>query len=226
MSNHLGMIKSIKALETKYEDGEAGQYLCIEYGKELLTDKKFIERLFNKSETTVDAYIRDGIPLSDYTHNKKKFFVLDKVLSWAINSFEEVTDGNFIKKKKKSNEDNKIDPNDWTGRKLKADAEKTEEQALSERLKRKKLEGELVDKEDIDKSMTEIGAIYIGNYRDDLKLLPVALANKSSDEISEFLDRHYEGRIKDMWKIANTAIKIDNEKIFDKIKEYIDEDKK
>jgi phage terminase Nu1 subunit (DNA packaging protein) len=226
MSNHTEMLKSIVSLETKYdEEKEAKQYLCVEFGGELLADKKFIERVLNKSDATIDAYIKDGIPKSKYSHNKKNFFKLDEVLVWAVNSFEEVSDGNFIKKKKKLKED-EIDPNDWTGRKLKADAEKTEEQALSERLKRKSLEGTLVDKDDIDKSMTEIGAIYLANYRDDLKLLPVALANKSSDEITEFLDRHYEGRIEDMWKIANTAIKIENEKIFDKIKEYIGEEEK
>jgi len=220
MNNNLTLLTSQKKLEQKYPDVKFDNWSIIEADGKLLADQPLLSKLIGKGKTQVNDYAREGMPKSRMKEANKSFFPLTDVLFWFIDTMESVENGKFLRKA--SSEEFTPEANDWKRRKEKADAEKTEEQAKVEKLKRKQLEGKLVDKDDIDKAMTETGAIYVANYRDDLKLLPVALANKSPDEISEFLDKHYNSRIEDMSKIANTAIKIDNKKVFDLLEEELE----
>lgn len=217
--------KRLNSIRKNYPDALVDAVEVIEVNGKKLYGRKQIAEILDLSDRRVREYSEAGLPKSDYSLKSYTLYDLREVVDWVLLNIK-----TSISKRKKERDadfdDTEVDPdaNDWRGRKEKADAEKTEEQAKIERLKRQQLEGSLVDKDDIDKAMTETGAVYLSDYRDDLKLLPVALANKSADEIAKFLDKHYESRVQNMWRLANTSIQIEEITIFDKLKEFLEDE--
>ena len=62
--------------------------------------------------------------------------------------------------------------------------------------------GKLVPAERLDYGMAELAVIQIGQYQSDKRTLPHQLENKSSDEIKDILDNHYQSRVEEIIKIA------------------------
>ena len=88
-------------------------------------------------------------------------------------------------------------------RKLKADADKAEQSAQIEKLKRLELENNLISSENVKRAQIEQAVIYITNYQNDKKLLPTKLVGMSKNEIRKTLDTHYEKRVKDLNKLID-----------------------
>lgn len=172
-------------------------------------------RLSNILGVTVDTikdYENKGMPRSKYSLKTFILYDLKECIDWILLNI----DSKRTKRKNKATSlPDTINENDWKTRKERADALKTEESAEIEKIKKKELLKELVKVEDTDKAMAELGAIFVSNYRNDLKLLPVLLSKKEQRDIKNILDKHYEDRIDNMEKIVNKTISINSISIYD-----------
>lgn len=78
-----------------------------------------------------------------------------------------------------------------------------EEQATILTLKRKNLEGQLVEAEDLDKAMAEQAILHKTDKINDEKVLPTLLEMKPASEISKILYQHNQERLAHFDKIIN-----------------------
>ena len=85
-----------------------------------------------------------------------------------------------------------------TARKVKADADRAVEDALSARLKRQQLEGSLIESDTLDIAQAEMAVVYSTLYQNDKRTFPVQLLGKDSAEIRSYLDDHYANRMEDL----------------------------
>lgn len=100
-------------------------------------------------------------------------------------------------------------------RKIIADADRAEEQAKSEALKRKQLEGSLIEADTLDIAQAEMAVVYNALYQNDKKTFPVQLFGKSSAEIREYLDDHYANRMDDLHTLIDKEFPNCQETLYD-----------
>jgi hypothetical protein len=78
-----------------------------------------------------------------------------------------------------------------------------EERATMDTLKRKALDGQLVEAEDLDKAMAEQAILHKTDKINDEKVLPTLLEMKSAGDIASILYEHNQERLAHFDKIIN-----------------------
>lgn len=199
--------KRTEKLQKQFPNDNIDELSLVVANGRFQVNRQQLMMVLDVSDTMLVKYEQMGMPRSDFTKSNYVLYDLTEAISWYIANID-------IKKSKKSKDIQVIDEeleNDWTYRKARADALKTEQQALAEELKVKELKKELVRKEDTDKAMADLASTMGAMYRNDLKALPVLLENKQHIDIKKELDRHYKDRMEDMHKILSVEIAEDCE---------------
>lgn len=167
-------------------------------GRRVLSRSELIEK-WGVDARTISRYIEAGMPMWSESRPHFQIFFLDEVEKWR--------DINIERKGPKATVPrvNEALPEEEShqGRKVKADADKAVEDAMIAQLKRKQLEGSLIDSETLDLAQAEQAVIYQTLYVNDKKILPVQLESKTASEIRQFLDIHYANRMSDLDKFVN-----------------------
>lgn len=101
------------------------------------------------------------------------------------------------------NPNSKVGDANYALREMIAKTTSAEEQATILTLKRKNLEGQLVEAEDLDKAMAEQAILHKTDKINDEKVLPTLLEMKSASEISKILYEHNQERLSHFDKIIN-----------------------
>lgn len=189
----------------------------------IVTRKQTMD-ILGLSKSGLIKYESKGLKRSAFSSRSQALYDLKYLINWVV----ENVDYKFSNKKrattKRATEEEELG-DDWDLRKKRADALKTEAQASKEELLLEELDGVLVKKDEIDKSMADLGATMGGFYRNDLKSLPVLLENKSQFEIQKILDEHYRNRMYDMRTVISKELgNVDDEDLdyaLDKLYEWM-----
>lgn len=195
--------------------------------------RRDLRRIWGCTDEAIKGYIRKGMPQVDVealtaegvARAKKidpKFeFSLPMLSVYDLAEVNAWKDNNVQAKKSPTRlrdmaaevheEDRDTDSDEETNPSLKgyalreiiAKTEQAEEQAKISALKRKALEGSLVEAEDLDKAMAEQAVLHKTDKINDEKVLPTLLEMKSAGEIATILYEHNQERLAHFDKIIN-----------------------
>ena len=195
-------------------------------GREVVSRQE-LESVFNKGQKTIQRYIKDGMPIHPASSRSLQIFDLEECISWRDKSVDKTQS---IKTERLTGEpdasfDDDSDeerPKADMERKLKADADKAEEDAIIARLKREKEEGSLISSQDLDISQAELATVYQTTYVNDKKLLPLQLFGKSKDEMRTYLDSHYSKRMEDLDMLIHKEFPDCDESVYEVMSAVLD----
>lgn len=184
-------------------------------------DVKELAAHWQLTPDAINNYRRQGMPIcNDLSTSKAFVYYLPEAEAWRS---ENVTLTGAAAHRARFAEDEETGEQSPALRKLKADADKAEEEAQISKLKRQQLQGSLIESETLDLAQAEQAVIYQSLYANDKKILPIQLRNKDENYIREYLDTHYENRMTDLHKLINKVWPKDHPTIYDKVTEWMKE---
>jgi len=83
------------------------------------------------------------------------------------------------------------------------------------RLKLDKENGNLIDKEEVEITISEYVGIFISQLKMDLKILPPELQNKTAKEISDFLNKHFHSTTELLKEVFVESTHIDDVRVYE-----------
>jgi len=178
-------------------------------GDEEVVSRQELQKLWNRTDKTIQRNVKDGMPLHEASSPRFQIFALKSAERWRDGNIDKV----FSAKTEKV--EHSQEPNDFTevsaksdmARKLTADADKAELEVKLSKLKLDTAEGLVVDANDLDRSMSELAIVHKTDKIQDENLLPVLLENKNSGEIKKILQEHNKKRLEMLDKLVSKEFK-------------------
>ena len=202
-----------RKLDPKYTVTEEVLYSV--NGRRVVSSRDLI-RAWGVSAPTLNRYVMDGMPKHPCSLPNFSVFDLAKAGAWRDANVQIRGVHPQIPREQATSEDGESPSEVGAAiRKIIADANRAEEQALSEALKRKQLEGSLIEADTLDIAQAEMAVIYNALYQNDKKTFPVQLFGKTSGEIREYLDDHYANRMEDLHSLIDKEFIGCDETLFD-----------
>jgi len=160
--------RKLDQLQQKFPNDKVDTVEIFEINGRKLFNRKQISEILSLSIDRVKDYEAKGLPRSEFSTNSYILYDLKQTVDWILLNIN----AKQSKRGRAAIDDGtaEIDKNNWAKRKEKASALKEEASAKLENLKAKEAEGKLVTVEETDIAMAELGAVYVSDYRDDLKI--------------------------------------------------------
>lgn len=223
----------IKLWEKVSELSKLTMELIIRNDGRRYVSRRDLRRIWGCTDEAIKGYVRKGMPQVDlialtaegverakklnpkYELSLPKMAIYDlaEVNAWKDNNVEikmstkrlrdataEVHEEDRLTD---SDEENNPSLKGYALREIIAKTEQAEEQAKISTLKRKALEGQLVEAEDLDKAMAEQAILHKTDKTNDEKVLPTLLEMKPAGEIAAILYEHNQERLAHFDKIIN-----------------------
>lgn len=176
----------------------------------------------------LDALVSDGVlkrrktdPNFKFTQLKVAIYDLAEVNAWRDNNVDmkrsprRLSAQNTQELPTEDTESDATAPvSSYALREMIAKTNSAEEQATILTLKRKNLEGSLVESDDLDKAMAEQAVLHKTDKLNDEKVLPTLLEGKTSSEISDILQEHNQERLDHFDRLINKEFK-DSKTLYD-----------
>jgi len=195
--------------------------------REVVSRQELVE-IWGKSVKTIQRYIKDGLPVHSASTRAFQFFDLAEAIVWRDGNVDKVQSQKTISRQTEMEID--IDGDDSElkiitdmERKLKADADKAEHDAVIADLKKKKEEGSLISTKELKNTLADLTTIFMTLYMNDKKLLPVQLQNKTTNEMRDYLDLHYAKRIEDLRRYVELEFEGSEESLHDVIYKILEQ---
>jgi len=175
-----------------------------------VVSKQELMQEFSKTARTVERYIKDGMPVHESSIRGFQVFNIAEVEAWIAMNIDKVQSQKTNSKQTEMEID--VDGDDGDSelviisdmeRKLKADADKAEHDAVIAELKKKKEDGSLISTRELKNTLADLTTVFMTLYMNDKKLLPVQLQDKNTNEMRDYLDLHYAKRIEDLQRYVD-----------------------
>ena len=198
-------------------------------GKEVVSKQELIS-LWGKSAKTIQRYISDGMPMHKVSTRAFQVFDIEEATAWRDGSIDKVKSQKTSSRQTEMEIDISDDGDESElvaltdmERKLKADADKAEHDAVIADLKKQKEEGSLISTKELKNTLADLTTVFMTLYMNDKKLLPVQLQNKTINEMRDYLDLHYAKRIEDLRRYVELEFEGSEESLHDVIYKILEQ---
>lgn len=167
--------------------------IAIQEDDKLLVNKHFIMAYFGIAMSTITNWINKGFEKEKVLNGKTMLYDFHYALQWEQENIKKDQAN-----RRKSTPDEMFDENDLDIKEVsekEASRRKKINEVILGDIKIDEEKKRLVPKEDIEKTAVELCAIFISNYKNDLKILPVDLENLNKQKIKNNLEKHYKDRV-------------------------------
>ena len=201
--------------------------------KRFINDREVVSKqelisLWGKSAKTIQRYISDGMPTHKVSTRAFQVFDIEDATAWRDKSIDKVQSQKTASRQTEmevggDGEKKELKVVTDMERKLKADADKAEEDAVIAELKRKKEEGSLISTKELKATLADLTTVFMTLYMNDKKLLPVQLQDKNTNEMRDYLDGHYAKRIEDLQRYIDLEFEGSDKTLYDIIYKILEQ---
>ena len=182
-------------------------------GKRIVSKQDLCE-IWECTDRTVKRYIEKGMPQAEnLTTTLFQVFYLTDCEKWRSQNIDGTKQLHTLPPRNKEiTPDMMSELESLTDleRKLKADADKAEADAELTKIKLSLAQGDVVNAEDLDKSMAELAVIHKTDLTNQEKIFPISLANKDANEIAKIVHEYNQDRLKTLDMLMNKEFKSKN----------------
>jgi len=203
--------------------------------KRFISDREVVSKqelvgILGKSAKTIQRYISDGMPVHQASTRAFQIFDIEEIIVWRDKSIDKVKSQKTASRQTEmeisisdNGEDEELVALTDMERKLKADADKAEHDAVIADLKKKKEEGSLISTKELKNTLADLTTVFMTLYMNDKKLLPVQLQNKTTNEMRDYLDLHYAKRIEDLKRYVELEFEGSEQSLHDVIYKILEQ---